>query len=43
MVEFVLHALRSITELAVFPAIALGLLIGQIGLQVPTELKSVFS
>lgn len=65
MVDFVLHALRSNPELAVFLAIALGtlvgrvtlgsfhlgsvagallmgLLIGQIGLEVPSELKSVF-
>jgi putative transport protein len=65
MIEFVLHALRSDPEIAVFLAIALGvfigrihigsfhlgsvagallmgLLIGQIGLEVPTGLKSVF-
>ena len=65
MIEFVLHALRTDPEIAVFLAIALGvfvgrihigsfhlgsvagallmgLLIGQIGLEVPTGLKSVF-
>jgi len=65
MLDFVLHALRSNPEIAVFLAIALGvfigrihigsfhlgsvagallmgLLIGQIGLEVPTGLKSVF-
>ncbi|MGC1329121.1 aspartate-alanine antiporter [Pseudomonas sp.] len=65
MVEFVLHALRTDPEIAVFLAIALGvfigrirlgsfhlgsvagallmgLVIGQIGLEVPTGLKSVF-
>ncbi|MEK1905212.1 MAG: aspartate-alanine antiporter [Pseudomonas sp.] len=65
MIDFVLHALRSNPELAVFLAIALGvligriqlgsfhlgsvagallmgLIIGQIGLDVPHELKSVF-
>ncbi|MDG9925677.1 MULTISPECIES: aspartate-alanine antiporter [unclassified Pseudomonas] len=65
MSEFALHALRSNPELAVFLAIALGmlvgriqvgsfhlgsvagallmgLLIGQVGLEVPHELKSVF-
>ncbi|WP_338580979.1 aspartate-alanine antiporter [Pseudomonas sp. MAG733B] len=65
MLEFLLHALRSDPEIAVFLAIALGvfigrihigsfhlgsvagallmgLLIGQIGLEVPTGLKSVF-
>lgn len=65
MIEFVLHALRTDPEIAVFLAIALGvfvgrihigsfhlgsvagallmgLLIGQIGLEVPTGLKTVF-
>ena len=65
MLEFLLHALRTDPEIAVFLAIALGvfigririgsfhlgsvagallmgLLIGQIGLEVPTGLKSVF-
>jgi putative transport protein len=65
MLEFILHALRTDPEIAVFLAIALGvfvgrihigsfhlgsvagallmgLLIGQIGLEVPTGLKSVF-
>jgi putative transport protein len=65
MIEFLLHALRTDPEIAVFLAIALGvfvgrirvgsfhlgsvagallmgLLIGQIGLEVPTGLKSVF-
>ena len=65
MLEFLLHALRTEPEIAVFLAIALGvfigririgsfhlgsvagallmgLLIGQIGLEVPTGLKSVF-
>jgi aspartate-alanine antiporter len=65
MLDFVLHALRSDPEIAVFLAIALGvltgrihigsfhlgsvagallmgLLIGQVGLEVPTGLKSVF-
>lgn len=65
MIDFVLHALRSNPEIAVFLAIALGVLIGrvhlgsfhlgsvagallmglvigQIGLDVPHELKSVF-
>jgi len=65
MLEFLLHALRTNPEIAVFLAIALGvfigririgsfhlgsvagallmgLLIGQIGLEVPTGLKSVF-
>ena len=65
MLEFVLHALRTDPEIAVFLAIALGvfigririgsfhlgsvagallmgLVIGQIGLEVPTGLKSVF-
>jgi len=65
MIDFVLHALRSNPEIAVFLAIALGVLIGriqlgsfhlgsvagallmglvigQIGLEVPHELKSVF-
>ncbi|MFJ4156614.1 aspartate-alanine antiporter [Pseudomonas sp. NPDC089752] len=65
MIEFVLHALRGNPEIAVFLAIAsgvlvgriqlgsfhlgsvagallMGLLIGQIGLEVPHELKSVF-
>ncbi|MEG1038476.1 MAG: aspartate-alanine antiporter [Pseudomonas sp.] len=65
MIDFVLHALRSNPEIAVFLAIAsgvligriqlgsfhlgsvagallMGLIIGQIGLEVPHELKSVF-
>lgn len=65
MIEFVLHALRTNPEIAVFLAIAsgvligrirlgsfhlgsvagallMGLVIGQIGLEVPHELKSVF-
>ncbi|MBM5460862.1 aspartate-alanine antiporter [Pseudomonas sp. P66] len=65
MIEFVLHALRSNPEIAVFLAIGLGVLvgriqigsfhlgsvagallmglvIGQVGLEVPHELKSVF-
>lgn len=65
MIDFVLHALRSNPEIAVFLAIGLGVLIGriqlgsfhlgsvagallmglvigQIGLDVPHELKSVF-
>ncbi|MFP3995485.1 aspartate-alanine antiporter [Pseudomonas capeferrum] len=65
MIEFVLHALRANPEIAVFLAIAsgvligrirvgsfhlgsvagallMGLVIGQIGLEVPHELKSVF-
>lgn len=65
MLDFVLHALRANPEIAVFLAIALGvligrihigsfhlgsvagallmgLLIGQIGLEVPAGLKSVF-
>ncbi len=42
MIDFVIHTLQAHPEVAVFLSIALGTLVGQVGVEVPALLKSVF-